>query len=61
MADGNRFSASIVNKALFARQKKIRIFNNGAGVIYSPRITLNCLYGGECVHAAPLAPQASDS
>jgi len=44
---GNRFSASIVNAEMFAAQKKIRIFSNGAGVIYSPSVRLNCIYGGD--------------
>lgn len=44
---GNRFSASIISAELFVKQQKIRIFSNGAGVIYSPHVKLNCIYGGD--------------
>ena len=45
---GNRFSASIVNAALFRSEKKVQLFSKlDAGVIYSPRVTLNCVYGGD--------------
>ena len=44
---GNRFSASIVNRELFLSEGKIRMFSMDVGVIYSPRVTLNCIYGGD--------------
>lgn len=44
---GNRFSASIVNAALFRSEGKIRMFSLDVGVIYSARVTLNCIYGGD--------------
>ena len=44
---GNRFSASIVNAAMSRAQEKIRIFSLEIGVIYSSRVSLNCIYGGD--------------
>lgn len=46
---GNRFSASIVNARLFTEgSKKIQLFSTtDAGVVYSPAIVLNCVYGGD--------------
>ena len=44
---GNRFSASIVNNALFRADGKIKVFSLEMGVIYSPKVTLNCVYGGD--------------
>ena len=45
---GQRFSASIVNAQLFRASKKIPLFSTvGAGVVYSPGVTLNCVYGGD--------------
>lgn len=44
---GNRFSAIIVNAGLSRAQQKIHLFSLDVGVIYSPRVTLNCMYGGD--------------
>lgn len=45
---GKRFSASIVNAQLCRRSKRIQLFSRvDAGVVYSPRIRLNCVYGGD--------------
>lgn len=45
---GQRFSASIVNAKLFRTSKKIPLFSTvSAGVVYNPKITLNCVYGGD--------------
>ena len=44
---GNRFSASIVNAEMSRAQEKIRIFSLEIGVIYSSRVSLNCIYGGD--------------
>ena len=45
---GKRFSASIVNAQLSRRSKRIQLFSRiDAGVVYSPRIRLNCVYGGD--------------
>lgn len=44
---GNRLSAIIVNAGLAKVEKHIHLFSLDVGVIYSPRITLNCVYGGD--------------
>jgi hypothetical protein len=48
---GNRLSASIVSKSLYASKvgsKAIRIFSKQPGVVYNPRRSkLNCVYGGD--------------
>ena len=37
-----------MNAHLFRATGKIKLFSTGAaGVVYSPRITLNCVYGGD--------------
>ena len=44
---GNRFSAIIVNAALARAEARIHLFSLDVGVIYSPHVTLNCMYGGD--------------